>query len=80
MAIENVAILQEAGSVSELVYTEAKSGHQRGFDSQTFKHVESRHSSYTILAVFFRMSPKIIDVAPFTLHHKYFQSIFLSKI
>jgi hypothetical protein len=58
VAIDKVAILQEAGSVSELVWTAAKISPLKGFDSQTFKHVDSRHTSYAILAVVFRMSQK----------------------
>ena len=56
VVIEKVDILHEAGSVSELVWTAAKISPPKGFDSQTFKHVDSRCTSYAILAVFFPMS------------------------
>jgi len=55
VAIENVVVLQEVGSVTELVWTGAKISLPKGFDSQTFKYVDSRHTSYAILSVFFRM-------------------------
>jgi hypothetical protein len=56
VAIDKVVILQEVGSLSELVWTAGKILPPKGFDSQIFKHVDSRHTSYAILAIFFRMN------------------------
>jgi hypothetical protein len=56
VAFDKVAILQEVCSLSELVWTAGKILPPKGFDSQTFKHIDSCYTSYAILAVFFRMN------------------------
>ena len=53
---DQVAIAQEAGWVSEPVWTAAKISPPKRFEPRTDKNVDSRCTSYVILAVFFCMS------------------------
>jgi hypothetical protein len=64
--IDKVAMLQEAVSVSDLVWTAGKAPPSKGFDPRTFKHVDSRYTSYTVLANFLSYEETII--CNFTIH------------